>query len=135
MQSPEVANERQVLQHSALVQGGDDGWQCSGGSSPEPSTTCADRRTKSTATKPEGQMKVDESLSRKGTGKVEQCAASVPDGCVEGDTEAVRDGGRKCAQEVHRLRDGTVAEEEGSLLCVAPVVKSDDAVDDAGVGG
>ena len=80
-------------------------------------------------------MKVDESLSRKGTGKVEQCATSVPDGCVEGNTEAVRDGGRKCAQEVHRLRDGTVAEEEGSLLSVAPVVKSDDAVDDAGVGG
>ena len=80
-------------------------------------------------------MKVDEGLNRKGTGKVEQCAASVPDGCVEGDTEAVRDGGRKCSQEVHRLRDGAVAEEEGSLLCVAPVVKSDDAVDDAGVGG
>ena len=86
VQSPEVANERQVLQHSALVQGGDDGWQCSGGSSPEPSTTCADRWTKSTATKPEGQMKVEESLSRKGTGKVEQSAASVPDGCVEGNT-------------------------------------------------
>jgi hypothetical protein len=31
-------------------------------------------------------MKVVESLSRKGTGKVEQSAASVPDGCVESNT-------------------------------------------------
>ena len=50
-------------------------------------------------------------------------------------TQAVCDCGRKCAQEVDRLGDGAVAEEEGSLLCVASGVKGDDAVDDAGVAG
>ena len=130
-----MGNEREVGQHSMMVQGGDNSRECGSGSSPEPSTTCANCGTKSTATEPEGQMKVVERLSRKGTGKVEQCAASTQDGCVKGDTEAVRDGGRKCAQEVDRLGDGAVAEEEGSLLCVASGVKGDDTVDDTGVAG
>ena len=89
-----MTNERQVLQHSALVQGGDDGRQCSCSSSPEPSTTCADVGRNPQPPNLKG-MKVDSGLSRKGTGKVEQCTTSLLDGCVEGDTEAARDGGMK----------------------------------------